>query len=90
VAPVLATVEVKLLSEYSAAPVSRQTPVSPPQPQPHDWQEGAGIRRGVGRQGTAGPQPELLLDEDEELLLLDDEDELLDDEDELLGEDELL
>jgi len=75
-APMPATVEKALVSEYSAAPVCEQTPVSPPQLQPQDWQDGAAIGSEVGRWGTSTSQLESLLDP--EPFVVDGE-ELLDD-----------
>jgi len=71
-----ATVEKALVSEYSAAPVCEQTPVSPPQLQPQVWQDGAAIGSGVGRSGTSTSQLESL--PDSEPFVVDGE-ELLDD-----------
>ena len=66
------------VSEYSAAPVCEQTPVSPPQLQPQVcWQDGAAIGSGVGRWGTSTSQLESLPDHE---LLVADPEELLDDE----------
>ncbi|MCZ2342190.1 MAG: hypothetical protein LC104_10405 [Bacteroidales bacterium] len=94
--PILATVEVAPGTAYSAAPVMEQTPVAPPQEQPQDWQFGAALRRGTGRQDNCGEQLALL--EDDPLLLDDGDDELLEEsppddrsrEEELLLEDSLL